>query len=277
VRIENDTTSLPDDDRSLDRLLGEAQWPDVDATAVNRLRTTLAAQSIRRTAKSRQWWGVAIAASVGIMLIGAAMFFRPHHSSPQIAEQQPPKQMIVAAATVTPIIVRPANEYECAILLANSTAHSASKSVVNPSLIKPPQTIAESSQKNDPALLLAQNNPASIGKFLELVQDPSTRDSALDALRKADQPPVDLLLAEMNAPLISRRYDAARALGCLCHGPTFAALQQRVEQNVDRREAMIALLYCPNPAAKEYLGQLRTQPVLAATLKSVQSQIQTIF
>ena len=102
------------------------------------------------------------------------------------------------------------------------------------------------------------------------------RRSGAGCFARLDHPPIGALIEQLHAPLVDRRLAAARALGCLCHGPTFAVLQRMVERDISRREAMIALLYCPNPAAKEYLDQLRTRPVLGQELQAVKCQMQIL-
>jgi len=109
------------------------------------------------------------------------------------------------------------------------------------------------------------------------VLDPATRLGALTALHAAPTPPTDLLIARLNSPLVDQRFAAAKALGSVCHSETLDALKQMVARDVHRREALAALLSCPNPSADEYLAKLKTQPAIRAQLMAVEDEMKSLF
>jgi hypothetical protein len=125
--------------------------------------------------------------------------------------------------------------------------------------------------------LLARDDKQSIDLILSLILDSSTRNGALGALRTAQRPPVDRLLAQLNAPLVDRRLAAARALGSLCHGSTLDLLKQMIARDDHRREALAALISCESPSAGEYLSALREQPLMRAQLSAVQTEMKSLF
>ena len=156
MRIGNDATSPRDDDPALDRLLAEARWPAADEAAFSRLRTTLAGASIRASAGHSHWWSVGLAASIVTALIGGALLVRRGWTPRQLVHKPSPPPSIVAAGSphssgqiagqiVGPIIGRPANEFEIAMLLSNSPRH-----INAPKIVSAPAAVAKATAREQP-------------------------------------------------------------------------------------------------------------------------------
>ena len=205
MRIGNDATSPRDDDPALDRLLAEARWRAADEAAFSRLRTTLARESMRTSAGHSHWWVVGLAASVVAALIGGALLVRRGRIPRQLVHKPSPPPSIVAAGSphspasnvgqiVGPIVGRPANEFEIAMLLSNSPRH-----INAPKIIVPPVAVAKATVKatgkataNATGNVTVKTRPEDLRALIQSLDDPAARETSI-ALLAQQIPPVKLV------------------------------------------------------------------------------------
>jgi hypothetical protein len=123
--------------------------------------------------------------------------------------------------------------------------------------------------------MLARNDPRLTEAVVTAVLDPKTQRVAIGALRGAPRPPVQALLEQLDASRVSDRMSAARALGALCHsGGTMKLLEEMVDRDVHRREALMALLSCSDPTARRYLDDARRRrPEIGAELSALRTEV----
>src|SRR5581483_8234393 len=135
------------------------------------------------------------------------------------------------------------------------------------------------SEPESRARLLAAMFQRSDGanRFLDLVRNRATRDRALDALQSLPQPPVDVLMAELDNPSVERRFAADKSLGCLCHGESLPVLKRMIETRNHTREALAVLSECNDAAATQYVRQIKHSPAMSAQLKTVRDEMNSLF
>jgi hypothetical protein len=90
------------------------------------------------------------------------------------------------------------------------------------------------------------------------------RREDLRAKRKALQDPVNVaapvdssverLMKQLNDPLVDRRFEAARALAKVDQPHVVQTLSSMIQRDVNRREALAALLLSDDPAAQRALA-----------------------
>ncbi|HEX4795277.1 MAG TPA: hypothetical protein VH370_15890 [Humisphaera sp.] len=125
------------------------------------------------------------------------------------------------------------------------------------------------------AAALQRDPAAAMGDYLRLVEDPRTRAVALDALDQMNHPPVQQLIAALNTSRVTDRLSAARALGHIDGPYTTAQLVSRIQNNVNRREALAALLLSRGNQARIAVAEARQNSALAPILAAVQSEFTT--
>jgi hypothetical protein len=126
------------------------------------------------------------------------------------------------------------------------------------------------------AALLERGDRQGVLLFLNFVQDQRTTQIALDSLDGVAEPPVDPLFELLNSRNYPQRMAAARVLGRL-DGPVISKrLAQMVVHDVNRREAILALLSCPDEDAIRFLQSAQQYPALAADIRRARNQLQTI-
>jgi hypothetical protein len=126
------------------------------------------------------------------------------------------------------------------------------------------------------ASLLERGTPAAVTAYLDFAADPQTAQTALDAIEKVRHPPVDELFSALtNSRRVPVRLAAARVLGAMNDEKVTTRLVQMAVQNVNRREALAALVSSNNPAARKFVAFARGNTELASTLFSVAPRMAT--
>jgi hypothetical protein len=126
--------------------------------------------------------------------------------------------------------------------------------------------------------LLAVGTEPVVQQFLAMVLDDRTRADALTAVHAAPQPPVGQFLLALNDARVDQRYAAAKALGSLCDRPDVGvALRQMVNENRNRREALAALLSCPDADAAKFLAAAQSRRPIDSELRAVRTELSRIF
>jgi hypothetical protein len=110
------------------------------------------------------------------------------------------------------------------------------------------------------------------GIYLRTLADPGLSRAALQALDGLPNPPVEPLFAQLRHPDVAMRIASAKALARIDGPGVTARLEVMVRQDVNRREAVAALLYCDSPEAVRFLRNARRSPDLAATINAVAAQ-----
>jgi len=96
-----------------------------------------------------------------------------------------------------------------------------------------------------------QDDPNLARELVQRVMDPATRRPALDALQRMNNPPIKPLVQELGSPLVEQRFAAARALAVVNDPSVVPMLCRMVASDVNRREALAALVLCDDPAARQ--------------------------
>jgi hypothetical protein len=113
---------------------------------------------------------------------------------------------------------------------------------------------------------------AATGLYLQALADPGLSRAALQALEGLPNPPTEPLFAQLRHPDIRMRLASAKALARIDGPGVTARLEVMVRRDVNRREAVAALLYCDSPEAVRFIRTARRSPDLAATINSVAAQ-----
>jgi hypothetical protein len=127
------------------------------------------------------------------------------------------------------------------------------------------------------ASLLARPDEQSLGVYLGFVCDRHTRESALRALTRVEEPPVGLLFGFLHSPQYGQRLAAARVLGCLDDPGVCQQLIAMVLGNVKRQEALVALLASSGEDASQFVAYARRDSALAAAVRAAQFQFCSAF
>ena len=127
--------------------------------------------------------------------------------------------------------------------------------------------------------LLKFDDDRAVSEFLAIVLDDARRGDALAALHGSHAPPVERFIANLEHPQVDRRFAAAKALGSMCDRTDVGlTLRRMVDQNDRRREALAALLSCPNPKAATFINAARARTSsIDAEVRAVQTELQRIF
>ena|GEM_PF-4308292 len=126
------------------------------------------------------------------------------------------------------------------------------------------------------AAMLRRNPAAAMPQFLRLVENEQTRQAALQSLDELDHPPMQELIAALNAANVADRIAAARALGHIDGPKTTAELVSRIEQNISRRECLAALILSRGKEAKTAVAEARQSPQLEPLVLALQSELQPV-
>lgn len=86
-------------------------------------------------------------------------------------------------------------------------------------------------------------------------------------------PRVLRLVNQLGDPLVKNRYDAARELAHTDPPVVVPILAEMVEQGVNRREALAALMLSRDPLALSVLAEVRTSPTIEAQVIALRTEI----
>jgi hypothetical protein len=120
---------------------------------------------------------------------------------------------------------------------------------------------------------LEQSSRLDMRAYLQLVVDLKTSAVARSAILAAKNPPVDQLFGCLNDPLVPLRLAAAELLGEIDGPATAKRLAQMAVDNVNRREALIALLHCDSAEATSFLAMARQSSSMGPVVASLQIQL----
>jgi hypothetical protein len=260
----------------LDEWLDQARWPEASPESVARLR---AAWLAVRGRNRWSWLAPLSAAAVVALAIGLAW----------LMQQKPvvPRSLVVHTENVDPparpavLPGRPPTVLETMMIRAAEDREKKGKSTTRPVTIaqsRPNQTApsmpppAPSAPKvpSDPIVALLNDNAsdAAIQRYLDLVQDSSTRAKALAALARVAKPPTERMLASLDDPRADRRLAAALVLGRI-DGPVLTRrLIDMVAADQNRREAFIALASSRGADARAFVRQATQSPALSGLAQS---------
>ncbi len=178
-------------------------------------------------------------------------------------------------------LVREPNTYERVLLLARARA---ARAEAEP-LVAADQTEREivtggearGASPEELALdrLLASRSPLAAARFLSLVAEPTQREAALAALKRAQNPPIDDLAAFLDDPRRPVRLAAAHALSTLDDARAVERLSQSVG-GIGRQEALMALLASRSPRASELVDAARQDVYLMASVRAAEQQLLTL-
>jgi len=288
----------PDDDE-LDRLLAEAEWPELQGTetneAVDRLHRAWQdlrrVEPVRRSRTPRRAWIPVGAIAAAVAIVAAGILWRVLPIREPVAERQPATEPIAKSASIAnPIpaqaksaeqLVREPNAYERLVLKTRARAQQAQV----PAMIAEYQaereiaTTAEArgASADDLSLdrLLASRSPLDAARFLMLVAQPTTQKEALAALERTTNPPIDNLAAFLDDPRRPVRLAAAHALSTLDDPLAIERLSQSVG-GIGRQEALMALLASRSPRASQLVDAARRDVYLMASVRAAEQQLMSL-
>jgi hypothetical protein len=114
-------------------------------------------------------------------------------------------------------------------------------------------------------------NPAPVEAYLTLVYQIRTREGTLTSLARMPVPPIDILMAALDAEQKSQRVAAALALGELGGTEVTQRLIELVTSGNRRHaEAWLAVVQCRGPLADEFLALAARNPLLLGHYNAAQ-------
>ncbi len=139
-----------------------------------------------------------------------------------------------------------------------------------------PLESSQSLRRDMLAALVKRGDAASLGVYLQFVIAQETQSTALSALDRVPQPPVELFFEFLNRGGDAQRMAAALTLGYI-DGPEIARkLIVRVRNNPSQSEALVALLSSPSNEASEFLEAARKDRNLMVAINGAQAHLRTI-
>lgn len=289
-----DDRGLDDEDRRLDALLAQARWPAPGEASTRRLEATWARVSPAR--RQRRWIAspaLRFAAAAAVLIAVTAVALLLENSEPKQAMMPVPrpvevKQSVVPLvqvsdpglpedATVRPVFYEPhwreptARERLAMCAEMRRMPRKARAVETQPTNVN--ETVEPS--ENRAQAMLREGSAASVREYLQLVGSAETRHAALNALDGVAQPPVEAIFGELSNPRIAIRIAAARALARINGPETVAILVNRVGRDVDRREALAALLCTEAEDAQAFIAEARASRHLAPMVRSIEIQLQS--
>ena len=275
------------------RLEPQAREQDVRATEVPvssqspepEAEITEARNDVIRLPHRSPWQIAAIAASVLVMIgIASLLGRKPAHpmNIARIDESKlpgraptpmelwlisPAGQKFLATKSAPPQPAPDPHQTMVARLCENADAKRLAAAMLN----------EKDSDSQEALLRVMLTRPDGMDQFLDLIRNRATRTTAMTTLAALPEPPTNALLAQLDSPSVERRFAAAKALGSLCHGQTLPTLKRMIQTNNHQREALAVLTQCTDSAAKEYVSELRRQPVMASQLDVVHEEIKQLF
>jgi hypothetical protein len=301
---ERETTSRSPDDE-LDRLLRQARWPEPTAESAQRLTRRWAELSRR---PSMPIWRpiLAIAAAVAIVLIGGRMFRRADVKPvPRIAVRP---TVVIEVRTEVPAAGRPLTDIELAVFRVIDKQQHAAKPIVlasprqgvalvpavigwpMPAVEKPavavvpappdPARLAEraiitAGKDRDRALdqLVAIRPARAAQPVLDLLARPETSPAMIAALARHPAGWSDVLFAALNDRRVPVRSAAAITLARIDGPVNTARLIAMANADVNRREAIAALVRIESPDARLFVRFAKQSPQLSGIVRSALAQM----
>lgn len=261
----------------LDRLLSRAHWPEPTPESTRRLEQFYVTR--------RRKWPIrivraAVAAAAAVAL--AWMLFPSKAPVAPLAGNLPHRRDSTPAATVEwPDLSasRPPTELESLLLSALEHRQSATVASSSAANRAPSGSNFGSAEDTVPVVVdaanpadsgtLAAGSAEAVAAFLDWVE--RSPDAALAALAALDDAPlpVEAFFLTLGDARFSRRTAAARVLGHI-NGPEVThRLAQLVDQDIHRREALIALAWSRGTEAQAYLAAATTSPQIGALVRSI--------
>jgi hypothetical protein len=153
------------------------------------------------------------------------------------------------------------------------------------SVMRPaPEKVVQRNEK-PPVMLVTQGDepPASL-----IPSRPATAYERLIAMQSGGSAPVGTvpqpavrldsgmqkLVDQLGDPLVNRRYEAARELARSGEPQVVPVLQEMVQEGVNRREALAALLLSDDPSAARALSEVRTSRTIDAQVIALSIELQ---
>lgn len=283
-------------DAALDSLLAKARWPVPSPVYAARLEAVL--RSTRRRSHWRRVIGAGITALAASIVLLVSVRSRPpleglRHAPSKGVE---PLLMMMGAdseSSTPQNVSRPATPYERLIVaspqpvpsaretqptapnrLLTMTSIPTTPSGKNQRLEIRTRDASEAVRRSAMQALLERGAASDVQAYLSCVLDPALRGDALAAIDAMPEPPVDLLLANLNCPLVDHRYAAARVLGQLHDESLPSRLAQMIATDTNRREALAVLVWSTGPAAARTLKEATFRsPALQSEVNALQQEM----
>jgi hypothetical protein len=88
-------------------------------------------------------------------------------------------------------------------------------------------------------------------------------------------PPVARLVEQLGDPVVDRRFEAARELAAVEEPQVINVLADMVDRDINRREALAALLLSKEPSAAKVLAAARVASAIDAQVRALEHELQT--
>jgi hypothetical protein len=123
---------------------------------------------------------------------------------------------------------------------------------------------------------LGDGSPVLLDAAISALADPHLRPDAWAAAAHAPPPSPELLIEHFDDFHVDYRFAAARLLGRTCDAEHCRLLERMVRLNDHRREALAALLCCPDAQASQFLDQLEPNRSFNAQIRSARAQVERL-
>lgn len=133
-----------------------------------------------------------------------------------------------------------------------------------------------------PKMLVTQapnwRQPTLSERFVALQPDKRTRRTPDPKNTQAHDPSIDRLLRQLNDPLVDRRLQAARELSKVGRPQVVQTLSKMVQCDVNRREALAALMLSDDPEARRAIDAAkRSSNVVSAQVFALKQELHKDF
>jgi len=126
------------------------------------------------------------------------------------------------------------------------------------------------------AELIQRDGPTAVTLFLNFVVDRRSLEVAMEAVDLVSVAPTETLFQMLESSNYPLRIAAARVLGRLDRPVIAQRLAGMVLRDTNRREALIALLSCPNQGAAQFLALAQRDTTLASNIRAARFQLQAL-
>lgn len=293
----------------LDDLLNQAHWPEPTNESSARLLDAwdACAPANRRRSLLAVLPAFMGAAAAIVIAVGAA-FLVIHRPNRTISHVVPVRRSTAPSTihaaprepdSVLHVVSRPATPYErWAVLYLpdghaphplsagndSSRAHQNSPPDATPAVAAQAQILVlrvermqdTAARRQAIAGWLSDGSPVLLDAAIRALADPRLRNDAWAAATSAPAPSADLLMAHFDDLHADYRFAAARLLGRSCDAGHRQTLERMVRLNDHRREALAALLCCPDAQASRFLDQLEPNRSFNAQIRSARAQVERL-
>ncbi|MCA9059665.1 MAG: HEAT repeat domain-containing protein [Planctomycetaceae bacterium] len=121
--------------------------------------------------------------------------------------------------------------------------------------------------------LISRTGPAAVQQYLQLVEDPASRQICLSVADKLSETQINVVASMMDAPRVADRVAAAVVIGQRTDKATHRKLVLLIERQPHRWEPIAALMWSGSEEAMKVLQQLQRNPEMVAVMQTASVQL----